>query len=176
MFDQKSKYSIILADDDPEIIKVLSIMLEGAGYDVRTVVDGQQAIDAAKQVAPDLFLLDVHMHGLDGYETCEIIKRDDKLAKIPVIFISGLSDPFNKIKGYELGAVDYINKPFSLPEVEQRIKTHLKLGNQFRELEAMNAAMVDREMRVIELKEEVNKLSKELGRNPPYPVVWEAKK
>ncbi|MCW8854114.1 MAG: response regulator [Gammaproteobacteria bacterium] len=173
MVEELPKHSIIVADDDQDILSVLSLMLKEADYDVRTVTNGQQAIDSAKENTPDLFLLDVHMQGMDGYQACEAIKADESLASIPVMFISGLTDPFNKIKGYQLGAVDYINKPFSLPEVLRRVKTHLDLGNKVRELEMMNAAMISREMRVIELKEEVNQLSLELGRDAPYPVVWE---
>ena len=173
MVQELPKYSIIIADDDEDILNVLSLMLKEADYDVRTVTNGQQAIDLAKEMTPDLFMLDVHMQGMDGYQACELIKADESLSSIPVVFISGLTDPFNKIKGYQLGAVDYINKPFSLPEVLRRVKTHLDLGNKVRELEEMNAAMINREMRVIELKEEVNQLSLELGRDAPYPVVWD---
>jgi len=174
--DEEPRCSILVADDDPYSLKLLANMLEENGYDVRVVSNGQQVIDSAEELPPDMFMLDVHMQVMDGYETCKKLKLNEKLATIPVIFISGLSEPFNKIRGFELGAVDYINKPFSLDEVRSRVKTHLDLANKLRELEEMNAAMINREMRVIELKEEVNQLAKELGREQPYPAVWQSEK
>ena len=175
MVNQLPKYSILVAEDDEFYIQMLKHMLVESGYDVRMVINGQQAIESAKASPPDLILLDVHMQVMDGYEACKNLKLNEELASIPVIFISGLSEPYNKVRGFELGAVDYINKPFSLQEVKIRVKTHLDLSNKLKELEEMNAAMIDREMRVIELKEEVNQLANELGHKLPYPAVWNKK-
>lgn len=175
MINDTSECSIIVADDDPDNLIILSEMLEQDGYVVRAYNNGLQVIESAEKMPPDMFLLDVHMGVLDGYETCLELKRNKNLKDIPIIFISGLSESYNKVRGFELGAVDYINKPFSLAEVKSRVKTHITLGVMIKELREMNAGMINREVRVIELKEEVNKLSKELGRKPPYDAVWEDK-
>lgn len=166
------KETIFIADDNQDNLKVLGSMLEQNGYAVRVATNGEQVLASAEELAPDLFLLDVHMPKLDGYETCEKIKSNNKLAKIPVIFISALTEQFNKLKGFELGAVDYIVKPFELEEVKVRIETHLKISRQMKELEILNESMINREMRVVELKQEINSLSKQCGKDEPYPEDW----
>ena len=168
-----SEFTILVADDDLQSLNMMSEMLENTGYAVCAVSSSQNVLSSAEEIIPDLFLLDVNMDGMDGYEVCEKIKQNNKLSDIPVVFLSGLSDSFNKIKGFEVGAVDYMNKPLSMQEVMMRIKTHLDLSARIKDLEEMNAAMVGREMRVIELKEEVNALSEELGRKHPYPAIWD---
>ena len=172
---EPSQLSILVADDDLLSLNVMSEMLESNGYAVCAVSSSQNVLSSAEEFAPDLFLLDVNMDGIDGYEICEKIKQNDRFSNIPVVFLSGLSDSFNKIRGFEVGAVDYIIKPLSLQEVMMRIKTHLDLSAKIKDLEEMNTAMMGREMRVIELKEEVNKLSDELGRKHPYPAIWDIK-
>ena len=113
------------------------------------------------------------MPGLDGYELCEKLKQDVALADIPVIFISALSEAYNKVKGFELGAVDFIVKPFELEEVKVRVKTHLKLRQQMQEIKSNNKSMVDRELRIIELKQEVNDAKLKAGEEPIYLNVWD---
>jgi len=174
--DSKShEFSILVADDDLQSLKMISEMLENNGCAVCAVSNSLDVISSAEKLPPDLFLLDVNMEGMDGYEICEKLKKNEKLANIPVVFLSGLSAPFNKIRGFEVGAVDYINKPLSMQEVMMRIKTHLDLSSKIKDLEEMNTAMMGREMRVIELKEEVNELAQELGREHPYPAIWDIK-
>lgn len=118
---------IFIADDNPNNIKVLSTMLESKGYDTRVALNGEQALTSIRQCKPDLILLDVHMPKMDGYQVCEALKNDEELKDISVIFISALNETFNKIQGFKLGAVDYIEKPFQIEEVEIRIETQLKL-------------------------------------------------
>ncbi|MBU0972424.1 MAG: response regulator [Proteobacteria bacterium] len=118
---------ILIADDNPNNLKVLSTMLEAGGYDVRVALDGAQALSSIRQLPPDLVMLDIHMPEMDGYQVCDAMKKEPALKTIPVIFISALSEPFNKVMGFQKGAVDYIEKPFHLEEVEARVKTHLKL-------------------------------------------------
>jgi DNA-binding response OmpR family regulator len=169
------QHSILVADDDLLSLEMMSEMLETNGYAVCAVSSSQNVLSSAEKFSPDLFLLDVNMDGIDGYEICERLKQNEKFSNIPVVFLSGLSDSFNKIRGFEVGAVDYINKPLSMQEVMMRIKTHLDLSAKIKDLEEMNAAMMGREMRVIDLKEEVNELSEELGRKHPYPAIWDIK-
>ncbi|MCK5122482.1 MAG: response regulator, partial [Methylococcales bacterium] len=119
--DNKAVETILIADDNPDNLKVLGSMLEQYGYDIRVATNGNQAYSSIKALPPDLVLLDIHMPGLDGYELCEKLKQDVALADIPVIFISALSETYNKVKGFELGAVDFIVKPFELEEVKVRV-------------------------------------------------------
>ena len=120
---------VLIADDNPNNLKVLSAMLEARGYDVRVAMNGAQALSSILQAPPDLVMLDIHMPEMDGYQVCDALKKDPVLKEIPVIFISALSEPFNKIMGFQKGAVDYIEKPFHIEEVEARVETHLKLAH-----------------------------------------------
>ncbi len=91
-----------------------------------------------KYIKPDIILLDVIMPGIDGFETCRQLKRDPQTQGIPIIFMTALSETVNKIKGFELGAVDYITKPFQQEEVLARINTHLTIRNLQKELQIKN--------------------------------------
>jgi len=172
--DNDTLASILIADDNPDNLKVLGSMLEQYGYSIRVATNGNQAYSSIKALPPELILLDIHMPGLDGYELCEKLKQDTQFADIPVIFISALSETYNKVKGFELGAVDFIVKPFELEEVKVRVNTHMKLRQQMLEIQSSNKSMVNRELRIIELKKEVNNLKGELGEPPAYPNVWDS--
>ena len=171
--DNKAVDTILIADDNPDNLKVLGGMLEQYGYEIRVATNGNQAYSSIKMLPPDLVLLDIHMPGLDGYELCEKLKQDIALVDIPVIFISALSETYNKVKGFELGAVDFIVKPFELEEVKMRVKTHMKLRQQMQEIKSNNKSMVDRELRIIELKKEVNDAKVLAGEEPVYLNVWD---
>ena len=162
---------IMIVDDNPENLRTLKAMLEGQGYETLAAISGELALESLNEVVPDLIFLDVMMPGLDGYEVCERIKKIESLKKIPIIFISALTETFNKVKSFKTGAVDYVVKPFEVEEVIQRVKIHLRLYWQMQEIEAFNLAMVNREMRIVELKKEINSLLQELGRNPKYQHV-----
>jgi len=129
-------FTILIADDNPDNLKVLTNMLEARGFDVRVAMDGVQALSSIRTSPPDLVMLDIHMPEMDGYQVCKALKEDPELENIPVIFVSALSEPFNKILGFQQGAVDYIEKPFQLEEVEARVSTHLKLQHYQKQLKA----------------------------------------
>lgn len=173
MSNDYSAQLILIADDNPNNLKVLSETLNSFGYNVSVAINGKAAVESAKVQPPDLILLDVHMPEMDGYEACKALKSDNKTKEIPVIFISSLDEQFNKVKAFEVGAVDYITKPIQIDETRARVDVHMQLNNKMQELDKFNKVMVDREMRIIELKEEINKLSSQLGKNIPYPEVWE---
>jgi len=130
------KDDILLVDDNPENLKVLANILKPKGYTIRLSRSGSKAIESVKSKPPKLILLDVQMPGMDGYETCKALKEDKTLAQIPVIFISALSGILDKVKAFEAGAVDYIEKPFHLDEVVARVNTHLTVKRQQEQLEA----------------------------------------
>ena len=119
---------ILIVDDTPTNLDVISEALSDAGYTVAIATSGERALKQLERRSSDLILLDVMMPGIDGFETCVRLKANPKTCDIPVIFMTALSDADSKIKGFEVGAVDYITKPFQEKEVLARVKTHLQLS------------------------------------------------
>jgi phosphoserine phosphatase RsbU/P len=148
--------SILVVDDTPANLQVLAGMLKDRGYKVRPVPSGKLALLAARRDPPDLILLDINMPEMNGYEVCEHLKADDNLKGIPIIFISALTEPLDKVKAFAIGGVDYLTKPFQMEELHARVETHLKLRRQQIELEEYS--------RHLELARERLKLDLELAR------------
>jgi signal transduction histidine kinase len=119
--------SILIVDDTPTNLKVLFTLLNQSGFKVSIAKSGESALEKVKEVLPDLILLDVMMPGIDGFETCRRLKADPRTKDIPVIFMTVLSEVVDKVKGLNLGAVDYITKPIEQDEVLARINVHLEL-------------------------------------------------
>ncbi|MBD2605521.1 hybrid sensor histidine kinase/response regulator [Scytonema hofmannii FACHB-248] len=126
---------ILLVDDNPNNLKVLAEAIQRHGWKALMATDGESAIEQAEYAHPDLILLDVMMPSIDGFETCRRLKANSITQNIPVIFMTALSDALDKVKGLEIGAVDYITKPFQQEEVIARLKLHLKLSHLTRTLE-----------------------------------------
>ncbi len=118
---------ILVVDDMPANLEVIIETLSCAGYTLATAISGERALKRLKTCVPNLILLDVQMPGIDGFETCRQIKANPDTADIPIIFITALSDTKSIVKGFSLGAVDYISKPFQESELLARVKTHVKL-------------------------------------------------
>jgi diguanylate cyclase (GGDEF)-like protein len=131
------KHRILIVDDASTNIEILNEVL-GSEYDSLFAMDGTTALRIASEQEPDLILLDVVMPGLDGHEVCRRLKADPKTKGIPVIFISGLSDESDEAKGLEIGAIDYITKPFSPPIVRVRVRNHLQLKRYQNMLERLS--------------------------------------
>ncbi|WP_375469037.1 response regulator [uncultured Nostoc sp.] len=130
MADSLSKpIHILLVDDNPNNLKVLSEMIQGYGWKALMATNGESAIEQTEYALPDLILLDVMMPGIDGFETCRRLKANPITQNIPVIFMTALSDSKDKVKGLEIGAVDYVTKPFQQEEVIARLKLQLKISN-----------------------------------------------
>jgi len=144
---------ILIVDDTLANIQVLSGMLKQQGYKVRPVLDGKTALKAAETNAPDLILLDITMPDMDGYEVCTRLKENPKLNHIPVIFISALTEPLDKVRAFTVGGVDYITKPFQLEEVRVRVENHLRLANLQHQIENYNHFL---EEKVIEQVREIS--------------------
>jgi putative two-component system response regulator len=123
----QDQVDILVVDDTMANLQILTTMLKEKGYKVRPVLDGKTALQAVQMKIPDLICLDINMPGMNGYEVCEALKKNPAFKDIPVIFISALSEPLDKVKAFSLGGVDYITKPFQLEEVQARIDTHLRL-------------------------------------------------
>jgi len=133
--------SILIVDDTPANLQVLAGMLKDRKYKVRPVPNGTLALQAAQREPPDLILLDINMPEMNGYEVCEKLKADDWLKGIPVIFISALAEPLDKVRAFAFGGVDYITKPFQMEELYARVETHLKIRRLQVELEDTNTRL-----------------------------------
>jgi two-component system NtrC family sensor kinase len=126
---------ILVVDDTPANLEVVAEALGDAGFEVAIATDGERAIKQATISQPDLILLDVMMPGIDGFETCRRLKAAPATSEIPIIFMTALSDTTDKVRGFNLGAVDYVTKPFQEAELLVRVKTQLKLRNLQQSLE-----------------------------------------
>jgi len=125
--NDQEKQTILIVDDTPENLAMVSSMLSDR-YKIKIATTGKKALQIAySQDPPDLILLDIMMPEMDGYEVCRQLKNDSQVADIPVIFLTAKSDVEDEMKGFELGAVDYITKPVSPPIVLARVRTHLQL-------------------------------------------------
>ena len=118
-----NKQKILIVDDDENIANLISLYLTKECYETRIEHDGQSALDAFKEYAPNLILLDIMLPGLDGYEVCREIRRE---SQVPIIMLSAKTEVFDKVLGLELGADDYIIKPFDSKELVARVKAVLR--------------------------------------------------
>jgi DNA-binding NarL/FixJ family response regulator len=121
----KSREVVLIVDDSPDTLRVLTDALDAADMTVMVALDGAAAIRIAEQVAPDIVLLDAIMPGIDGFETCRRLKRDAKLADMPVIFMTGMSETEDIVRGLQAGGVDYVTKPVVIEVMLARIRVHL---------------------------------------------------
>ncbi|HEY9832839.1 MAG TPA: response regulator [Stenomitos sp.] len=135
------KGNILIVDDTPDNLRLLSSILSEQGYKVRSALHGQMALMGVKASPPDLILLDINMPNMNGYEVCSSLKAMEETRQIPVIFISALGEVWDKVKGFRVGGVDYITKPFQLEEVLARIETHLTIRNLASQLTEQNARL-----------------------------------
>ncbi|UJB72834.1 diguanylate cyclase (plasmid) [Acaryochloris sp. 'Moss Beach'] len=118
---------ILIVDDTLENLRLLSSMLSIHGYSVRKATGGEMALKSVESLPPDLILLDILMPDLNGYEVCVQLKRNPQTARIPIIFLSALDDPLDKVRAFEVGGLDYLTKPFQVEEVLARIHSQLSL-------------------------------------------------
>ena len=138
--EELAKCTVLVVDDTEANIDVLVEALDSV-YEVSVAMDGESALEVVNTDPPDLILLDVMMPGIDGYEVCRRLKSRSKTRTIPIIFITAMSEIENKTKGLELGAVDYITKPFELMEVNARVKTHLSLMLANKKLRSLSSQL-----------------------------------
>ncbi len=124
---------VLIVDDNPSNLTILSAHLKNASYKVLFAKNGTRAIDIAREAKPELILLDIMMPDMDGFETCTRLKKDESTREIPVLFLSALDDTESKIRGFEVGGVDYISKPFEHEELHARVNTHITLSRIRRE-------------------------------------------
>ena len=130
--------NIVVVDDDIEDLKVLTRILRIQGHRIRPISEGELALESARSDPPDLIILDINMPGMNGYEVCREMKKDERLKDIPVLFLSGMGGIEDKVEAFRAGGVDYITKPFQLEEVRTRVETHLKIRQLQVEIEYRN--------------------------------------
>jgi response regulator receiver modulated diguanylate cyclase/phosphodiesterase len=136
--------NILIIDDNPENLRLLSRMLIRRGYEVRQALNGAIALRAIEIQRPDIVLLDIMMPQINGYEVCKSIKDNPETAQIPVIFLSALDEVQNKLKGFAVGAADYITKPFQFDEVLVRVQSQLTLQLARRKIIELNRELEQR--------------------------------
>jgi len=128
------KAKILIVDDIPANLTILSDALEPEGYQILADPSGEVALKVARRALPDLILLDVLMPGIDGFETCRRLKKDEETRDIPVIFVTAKDETESVIEGFRIGGVDYIQRPFEKEELLVRVETHLKISRLTKEL------------------------------------------
>jgi phosphoserine phosphatase RsbU/P len=141
--DNNENEALLLVDDNPTNLQVLYQTLETTGCKLLVAKNGETALAIAQKASPNLILLDIMMPGIDGFEVCRRLKDNPDTADIPVIFLSALTETKDKVQGLQLGAVDYVSKPFQPDEVIARVNTHLTIHRLKREVEQKKDALED---------------------------------
>ncbi len=138
------KGKILAVDDTPASLKLLTDILKAEGYEVRSAISGELALHSATVNPPELLLLDVRMPDMDGFELCRRLKAQPETRDVPVIFVSAISDTDEKVQGFELGAVDFVTKPYQREELLARVRTHLEVDRLRNHLEELVAERTSR--------------------------------
>jgi putative two-component system response regulator len=133
--------TVMVVDDNPANLKLMEGMLRSGGYEVRSFPRGRMALAAASEKAPDLILLDIDMPEMSGYEVCERLKSSAQLSEIPVIFLSAMNAPEDRLRCFRAGGVDYVSKPFQFEEVQARVDAHVRLRRLQQEIETDNCRL-----------------------------------
>ena len=162
---------ILIVDDTPANIQILSGILKEKGYQLSIATNGKQALQVLEKVQPDLILLDVMMPELDGIETCRQIKKSETLRNIPIIFLTAKTETADIVSGFEVGAVDYVGKPFNPHELLARINTHLSMDQLRRSLAEKNEELARAHKREREMAYRVQ--SQLIPLNMPQIPGWE---
>ncbi|MDW7730946.1 MAG: response regulator [Methanolobus sp.] len=124
-----TREKLLIVDEEIDALTALKVALEAEGYNVIVALDGFEGIEKARTENPDVILLDIMMPGMDGFEVCRRLKSDPSTDHIPVIMLTAKGETDDKVEGLELGADDYVTKPFNLKELKARIKTVLRRSN-----------------------------------------------
>jgi signal transduction histidine kinase len=156
---------ILIIDDEALFRMSLRALLEDLGYEVHEAGNGREGLEACASLRPDLVLLDIRMPDLGGVETCARLKQDEALKEIPVIFLSGLLHPEEKIQAFQAGAVDYITKPYHIEEVQARLRVHLAIRRQRAALEQSHDQLEQSLFETQVLNEKLIEINERLARS-----------
>lgn len=168
------KDTLLIVDDEPTNLKVLLTYLHDLNYEVLVAQDGEDALTKVDYVQPDLILLDVMMPKLDGFETCRRLKANKNTRDIPVIFMTALTETVDKVKAFEIGAVDYITKPIQHEEVSARIIAHLSLRKLQKILKQQNEAIENKNRELQQQNMELSAFAHVVIRDLKKPLVRQA--
>ena len=157
---ETSECKLLVVDDTPANLNVLCELLEVEGYNISIALNGPNALEIAREVAPDLILLDVMMPEMDGYEVCRRLQADPRTSDIPVVFVTAKDLTEGVVAGFDAGGVDYITKPFREREVLARVQTHLRLSQLSQELARQNEKLAEK---IGELAEKNEQLEREIA-------------
>lgn len=137
-------HTVLVVDDNPANLRVVVSHLQAYGLEAITARDGEAGLERARRGRPSLILLDIEMPGIDGYETCRRLKSDAATVEVPVVFMTVRAETEDKVRGFDLGAVDYLTKPIDARELLARVRTHLELQGLRARLAAQNEALEER--------------------------------
>ncbi len=140
--------TILIVDDTPDNLRLLSSLLTERGWKVRKVTDGQWAFQSALLSPPDLILLDIMMPGMNGYEVCSLLKTTERTRNIPIIFLSVNDEALDKVMAFRIGGVDYITKPFEPAEVLIRVESQLKISQLQRQVQEQNVQLQEQNLQL----------------------------
>jgi PAS domain S-box-containing protein len=178
-----TKGVILIVDDNPDNLELLFFFLSDSNFIIEVAKDGKTAIQKVEEAPPDIILLDVMMPGIDGFETCRRLKANQTTKDIPVIFMTALSETVDKVKGFDVGAVDYITKPIQPEDLIARVTTHLTIRNLNRSLVEQNQRL-QQEIKERQQKEEELRLANQAiaassdgivisdARKPDMPITY----
>lgn len=181
--ESSNKGVILIVDDNPDNLELLFFFLSDSDFTVLLATDGKSAIEKVESAQPDLIILDVMMPGIDGFETCRRLKANESSKDIPVIFMTALSETVDKLRGFNVGAVDYLTKPIQEEELKARVTTHITLRNLNRSLLEQNLRL-EQEIRKRQQKEDELRLSNQAiaassngiviadAREPDMPIIY----
>ncbi|AFY79142.1 signal transduction histidine kinase [Pleurocapsa sp. PCC 7327] len=160
--DTAPKGNILIVDDTPDNLRLLSSVLTDSGYKVRCAIDGAMALMGAQAAPPDLIMLDIKMPQIDGYEVCQQLKADDRTREIPIIFISALDEVLDKVKAFTSGGVDYIQKPFQIEEVLARLENQLAIRRLQIQLQTQNHQLQQTQSELLQALEQERSLKQRI--------------
>lgn len=177
-FQKEEKPLILLVDDIPENLQILHQILNNGDYSFAVASSGRDALRLVEKKQPDLILLDIMMGDINGFEVCQELKSNPARADIPIIFLTAKVALEDKVKGFELGAVDYITKPFEDAEVIARVRTHVRLKTTIDLIKDCNLQLTESLAEMLysyqELKESQGKISKEEQMNNVKAIAADA--
>jgi len=156
----REKPLILIVDDVPKNLSLLGNMLRSENYDIAVATGGKQALQVAKATQPDLILLDIMMPEMNGFEVCKALKADRTTADSRIIFLTARNESEDIVKGFKLGGVDYVTKPFSGTELIVRVKTHLELKQNRDQLQKLNDELIEKNEKLERAYEKLQEISR----------------